>query len=190
MMATAIIALFATEVVVSAQGVLIGPGGHFDFEVTSLTYVGPSDPQDIGALLLNFHNDLLDPGETISLIVSRTPITDTTAPGISFTQLPSQPSSSGFAWMQSDPFWPNLPGFLRVQMQNGSIELSSISIEQMVNGGIYSGTFEVPEPSTGALATLGLVLFGMFASLKRPLAKNELGHKPAVTSHIAHSCPC
>jgi len=108
--------------------------------------VGPSDSQDIGTLLLNFQNNLLDPGETISLVVSQIPITDPAGAGFSLTPLFS--SADGFALMQVDPFWPNLPGYLRVRMQSGTIELSSISIEQIVNGGIYSDTFAVPEPGS------------------------------------------
>ena len=158
---------FAIHTITFAQSVLIHSGDYFDFHVSSLTPVGPSDQMDIGTLMLNFHGDLLDPGETIYLIVSQTPITDPNSPGVSFTQGLLEPSLGGFALMQREPFWPDLPGYLRVQMQSGSVELSGISIEQIVNGEIYSGAFAAPEPSTFAFATLGFTLFGIVVRWKR-----------------------
>ena len=174
----ATIILFAAQVFAFAQGVFIGPGQHFDFEVSSLAYVGPSDPSDICTLLLNFQNNLLDPGETISLVVSQTPITDPAAAGTSFTQPLAQPSLGGFALMQSNPFWPNLPGYLRVQMQSGSVEVSRISVEQIVNGGFYSSTFAVPEPSACALTEFGLAVLGTLVGARRRSPKNRGRHQP------------
>jgi len=154
-----------------SQGVLVSPGNVVQIDIPSLPYSGPSpQPDYVDEVKPVFTNDLLDPGEVFSLAFYETG--NTNSPVSSFTVTNgSSLSTPSFSLRQFAPPLPHpdLPAFAVVSMLAGSINLYSLSVtEELFGGGVYSGTFIVPEPSTATFFVLGLVLaVALFQSASR-----------------------
>jgi hypothetical protein len=144
-----------------SQGVMVSPGNDYRIDFTSLQYIGLSPQPDVPLVRLTFTNNILDPGEQISIRVYDA--LDTSVPTSSFTFANQFPASvASWGWEQFGPTFPHPdhPGYADVSMVAGSVSLYSLTIKEMFFGGaVYGDTFVVPEPSSAFLLCLGVWTF-------------------------------
>jgi hypothetical protein len=157
--ASAILATCTT--IAFGQGVLLGPGGSYGFNFTSLPYVGPAD-HETGQFVAYFAAGTFSDGESVLVEVFPDTLSDASLSNTYTHSGPSDPLQSAaiaFGWMSdAPPYWPDLQGVARVTMLSGDAELLGFGVSQIMDGGVYSQYFAVPEPSGGALLACGSVL--------------------------------
>jgi hypothetical protein len=148
------LSLFASCARVLGQGVVLGPGQSYTFEFTSLQYLRPAQT-DSGSLAAYFAPGTFSDGESVLLEVFANTLADTPVTSYYTHSGPANPIESvavAVAWRSSDPpFFSDLQGITRVTMLSGDAELDGFGVQQVINGGVYSQFFAVPEPSTGVL---------------------------------------
>ena len=150
--------LFAASGIVGfGQGVLLGPGQSYVFEFSSLPYSRPATQHEGGSVWAYFMPGTLGAGESVELAIYANSLADTPLISTYTSSGPGSAIGCGRSWWAIEPpYFPDLQGLCRVTMLTGGAELSSFVVQQVVNGGVYSGYFPVPEPSAPALLGLGL----------------------------------
>jgi hypothetical protein len=135
--------------VASAQGLLLTQGQNYVFEFTSLPYVRPAAQRDAGSFAAYFAPGTFSDGESVLVEVFADTLSD---PPLSSTYThsgPPEPLGSvalAFGWSSSaPPFFPDLQGVARVTMLSGDAELQGFAVKQVINGGVYSQYFPLPE---------------------------------------------
>ncbi len=149
-----------------SQGVLLNAGDSYVFEFSSLDYYGPPQPTQGGMFFANFAANSFMGGESLRIDLFPDLLFDTPS---SYTfVMPTDPTETYRAtilWSSFDPpFWPDLRGMAQITMLTGVAQLDGIGVHQIVNGGLYSQFFPVPEPS---VSVLGLVGIGGLVFLRR-----------------------
>jgi hypothetical protein len=140
--------------------VIIGPGNTYVFDF-NLTYSRPSNSLDGNCALVSFSRSFQSFGgrmDYFSNSVLELPFLSHPfgAPG-------SDPVDIGYGFGRTQPPpWPDLQGVIRVTVLSGVAHVEKLSVTEIVNGGLYSGTFlaVVPEPSTYSLLMIGIVWVG------------------------------
>jgi hypothetical protein len=160
------LAFTASGIMGFSQGTMLGPGQSYVFEFTSLPYSRPATQSDNGSIAAYFAPGTFSDGESVEFAIYANSLADTPRIGTYTHSGPADPLAGygfAFSWFNTDPpYFPDLQGLYRVTMLTGDAELSWFSVKQVVNGGVYSGYFPVPEPSPAALLGLGLVWFTWF----------------------------
>ncbi len=156
LIASIILAMFNT--IAFGQGVLLGPGESYVFDFTSLPYVRPVD-SETGQFTAYFAAGTFSDGESVLLEIFPDTLADAPLSDTYTHSGPANPLESvaiAFAWMSgSPPYWPDLQGVARVTMMSGDAELLGFGVTQVIDGGVHSQYFPVPEPSSAALILLG-----------------------------------
>ncbi len=154
--ASVILATFST--IAFGQGVLLSPGEGYVFGFTSLPYVRPVD-RETGQFAAYFAAGTFSDSESVLVEIFPDALSDTPLSSSYTHSGPANPLESvavAFAWMSdAPPYWPDLQGVARVTMLSGDAELLGFGVRQIIDGGVYSQYFAVPEPSGAALFAVG-----------------------------------
>ena len=142
------------------QGVILGPGQSYVFEFTSLAYSRPATQSDGGSIAAYFAPGTFSDGESVEFAIYANSLADTPLISSYTHSGPADPLTAvalGQVWPNTaPPFFPDLQGLLRVTMLTGDAEFDAFDAKQVINGGVYSGYFPVPEPLTPGLLGFGL----------------------------------
>jgi hypothetical protein len=143
----------------SGQGVLLGPGDSYTLEFASLSYLRPASPTGtVWGLGVDFIGDSFMGGETVQVERFRDTLADTPVSDVFALSAPSGPNSiSAFLFHRPNdqPFWTDMQGVVRVTCMTGSVRLDGVSVNEVIDGGLYGAYVAVPEPSTSSLLLLG-----------------------------------
>jgi len=163
-----------------AQGEVLKQGQSYIFEFTSLPYMRPATQIDSGSFNVRFATGTFTDTDSVLLelfpqSLSDTPLSST----FSGSGGPLDAVEIGQAWTAfSPPFWPDLQGIARVTMLTGDAQISILRVQQIVDGGVYSQTFAVPEPSVSILSFYGATIVLLFGRRRTRLPNTALEATP------------
>ena len=145
--------LFATDLGAWAQGVHLLPGQTLSIEFNGVGNCRSTEPSYAGGTVaVVFGNDLLGPGEQLSLEIFEDNLN---APSVaSRIYSPAVPVFN--AVLESPGSWLDLQGVIRLSMLSGSLDVSYAHFWVKPDAFTSCETFVlVPEPRVGVLVALG-----------------------------------
>ena len=143
----------------SGQGFLLGPGDSYTLQFSSLSYLRPASPTEtVWGLGVSFEGDSFTGGETVLVERFRDTLAETPVSDVFALPAPSGPNSITtllFPRPNDRPFWTDMQGVVRVTGLTGSERFDGVTVNEVIDGGLYGAYLSVPEPSTSSLLFLG-----------------------------------
>lgn len=164
----ALATLLTVSFTAEAQGILLTSGQSMDYVFSSLSPAGPlpDGSTELYEALVGWADGTFLTGSSVTLSLFETSTSETpfrTGDLFGYTPPPPQPgdltvSSNGEGLLGladvNNPAWQDLQGVVRLTVTSGSIEVTQLGCQTVVDGIVYGGSTSVPEPGTSALLVM------------------------------------